>query len=147
VKTMKSFWSAPMRPHARTIWYRVLSSKLPLQHLLAKAHSQDPHCIHCHRHEDVAHFVYYCPVKRRIWDTVLARHLPLHLIQHQDYTDFIIYLRAPPPHLPLVKAFTIFSEVLVGIWSNHWSYKLHSIPFDEHRIVRSINTSIISLLS
>ncbi|CAO3593792.1 unnamed protein product [Absidia cylindrospora] len=81
-KIVKTFWTAPMMAHARTIWYNVLTKKIPLQPYLALIKPpQDPSCVLCQQHEDLAHFVYNCPFKAPIWDAVLAHQLPLHFLQ------------------------------------------------------------------
>ncbi|CAO3600825.1 unnamed protein product [Absidia cylindrospora] len=107
---IKVFWSAPMHPHARTIWYKAINNKLPLQHFLAKLHPQDSRCIFCHQHEDRVHFLYLCPFKRPIWEAVLAHQLPLHFLQPTSYTDFIIHLRSPPHHSFVVSTPSPYSQ-------------------------------------
>ncbi|SAM07640.1 hypothetical protein [Absidia glauca] len=128
---IKSFWSAPMDPRSRTVWYKILSNKLPLQHLLAKMHPQDPRCVLCHAPEDAAHFVYMCPKKLPVWESVLATHLPMFFLQPQQYLDFIMHLRHPPGHFPLWRSLTLFSVIIHNIWSSHWNFKINDIRYDD----------------
>jgi hypothetical protein len=143
-KMIKAFWTAPMLPNGRTTWYKVLSNTIPLQHILAKMHPQDPTCIHCHRHEDLAHFVYHCPAKRPIWEAVLAMYVPLYFLAPTCILDFLLYLRNPPARLPLKRTLTLFSVTLHTIWSHHWQYKIHGVPFQGHRIIRAIVNQVRS---
>ncbi|SAM09235.1 hypothetical protein [Absidia glauca] len=144
LRVIKSFWSAPMSPYARTIWYKILTQRVPLQPLLALLHPQDPTCVHCHGEEDLAHFVYLCPKKRPIWEAVISRHLPLHFIRPSILLDFVLYLRSPPSYLPLAKALTLFSAIIHKLWSAHWNLKIHAVPFHEFTIIKSINKQLSS---
>jgi exonuclease III len=145
LRAIKSFWSAPMSPYARTTWYKILTQKVPLQPLLARLHPQDPRCVHCHGEEDLAHFVYLCPKKRPIWEAVLSRHLPLHFLRPSSHLEFILYFRSPPPSLPLAQALTLFSTIIHKLWSAHWQFKIHAVPFHEFTITKSINTKLSNI--
>ncbi|SAL96775.1 hypothetical protein [Absidia glauca] len=136
---IKSFWSAPMDPRSRTVWYKILSNKLPLQHLLAKMHPKDPRCVLCQAPEDAAHFIYLCPKKLLVWESVLATHLPMLFLQLQNYLDFLLHLRHPPGHFPLRRTLTLFSVIINNIWRSHWNFKINDVPFTPHTIIQIIN--------
>ncbi|SAM05525.1 hypothetical protein [Absidia glauca] len=133
-----------MLPNGRTTWYKVLSNTIPSQHILAKMHPQAPTCTYCHQHEDLAHFVYQCPIKLPILETVLVMYAPLDFLTQIRYLDFLLYLRHPPSRLPLKRALTLFSVTLHHIWSHHWQCKIHGVPFQGHRIVRAIVNQVRS---
>jgi hypothetical protein len=65
-KFLKRFWSTPMLLQARTLWYRVLSQKIPhtkYLHQIGKVDS--PVCQLCQEQEDsFTHFLVFCPTKK-----------------------------------------------------------------------------------
>ncbi|KAI8078889.1 uncharacterized protein BX664DRAFT_342997 [Halteromyces radiatus] len=143
---IQQFWVAPMHPEARTVWYKVLIQKIPLQKCVSRFRPPTSSlCVLCHQEETIEHFVYSCPLKKTIWDTTLAVNLPLYFLQPVDFCDFILHLRLPPNTTIHSTLFTSCATTIHQIWCAHWKFKLENKPFHEHPIVRMINTRIASI--
>ncbi|KAI8344827.1 hypothetical protein BC941DRAFT_465032 [Chlamydoabsidia padenii] len=109
-----------MPPHGRTIWYKALIGKIPLQHLLAKYHPpQSSMCTLCNQPEDVSHFLYACPSKKTVWNQVLNNQ-SIDAFSHQvDPAEFLLHLRPHTlikqhPNLLITRGYTISK-----IWTHH----------------------------
>ncbi|KAI8330561.1 hypothetical protein BC941DRAFT_485447 [Chlamydoabsidia padenii] len=46
-KFIRQLWTTTILPHGRTIWYKIISNKVPLQTFLAKLHQQTSNCFPC----------------------------------------------------------------------------------------------------
>ncbi|KAI8328112.1 hypothetical protein BC941DRAFT_364092, partial [Chlamydoabsidia padenii] len=139
----KCFWTAKMPSHGRTIWYKALTDKIPLQRLLSKYHPpQSPLCVLCHQPEDTIHFLYSCPFKKHIWTQVLREHSVDASHHHYDLAIFLLYLRPHTiiKHLP--QLLTVCGYVISEIWTQHWLWKIHGSPFDSAAITSTILTQL-----
>lgn len=138
-RIIKYFWTAKMPSQGRTVWYKALIGKIPLQHLISKYHPpQSPLCVLCNQSEDILHFVYSCPYKKQIWNQIL-REYALDLDHQQfDLANLLIHLR---PHTILEhqpQIFTIIGYILSEIWTHHWLWTMHRHPFEPNTITTNI---------
>ncbi|KAG1441196.1 hypothetical protein G6F46_013475 [Rhizopus delemar] len=72
------FWHVSIPHPARTILWRLYHSKLPTRSRLQRIMPRyiiDEGCMMCGAIETDEHFLWSCPVKRPIWDTLAQRFL------------------------------------------------------------------------
>ncbi|KAK4519880.1 uncharacterized protein ATC70_010124 [Mucor velutinosus] len=119
---VKTLWSSPAHPTARTVLYRALSRCIPHKTYLCTIGSvENSICSFCAQGIDILrHFVVDCPVKWQLWQSVLS----------QYYSDFpltseIIYGTVRYLHLPRFikdrsKYITVISTIFWQIWNLYW---------------------------
>jgi hypothetical protein len=150
-KFLKRFWSTPMLQQARTLWYRVLSQKIPhtkYLHQIGKVDS--PVCQLCQEQEDsFTHFLVFCPRKKEIWNRMLNQQFPTYEIRAEDITSMLTNLQSPfHDRSTLYTPFMVsVSTTLWYIWIYYWKSMIDNVPFQSEIIISKINSQITILLN
>jgi hypothetical protein len=142
-KDFKRFWSTSMTLAACSLWYRLISKKIPtavFSHKIGRADSTL--CQLCHLHYDsFEHFLVLCPPKYSIWSTILMTHFPLHSVTPNQLWSFLLNLHYPdtlPPSLYML-FYSIMSTTQWCIWKSYWQYVIDNVPFHQDGILNNIN--------
>jgi hypothetical protein len=119
---VKTLWSSPAHPAARTVLYRALSKCIPHKSYLHTIGSVDNTiCSFCYQGIDtLRHFLVDCPVKWQFWQSVLS-----HYYAHYPLTSEIIYGTVRYLHLPRFikdrsRYIAVISTTLWQMWNLYW---------------------------
>ncbi|KAI8092852.1 uncharacterized protein BX664DRAFT_260750, partial [Halteromyces radiatus] len=139
----------PPHPYARSVWYRFLVNKVPIQPLRVKiGRSSSFKCVLCSvSFEDLAHFALLCPPKMRLWFDVLECYYPGLSFFPDQLTRFLFHLIVPPLVLDVPRFFTICGTALHNIWLAHWRFVVHDQPFLPARLLGSIRSQVDIILT
>ncbi|KAI8388679.1 uncharacterized protein BYT42DRAFT_491509, partial [Radiomyces spectabilis] len=138
------FWSIPLTSVTRNLWYRILHSKLPsrtfLHRLLPTVHLTDQ-CPLCTISTDTpVHFLYQCPPKRVVWESVWPDLLLLPVNETQILKA--LYQLDFPRDPPNCKSVVIIEAILHGIWSAHWAFIFYHTVFNPEEVINRIHKLI-----
>lgn len=148
-KDLKLFWEAPMLLQSRSLWYRVISQKLPTAVYLHKIQIvNSPICRLCKDTRDsFEHFVIYCPIKREIWKAILQHYLPDTPILYSELYSALVKLTSPAKISRLKKSFffTVISTTQWHIWTQYWRFIMDQKPFIPNSVIKVIHSQIAML--
>ena len=139
------FWKLPMLLPARSVWYRVLSKKIPHGEYLyrIKAHRDSPLCLLCRcTLEDLPHFLVFCRDKLYLWQTTLSTFFPWLFFPPKYIYSTLLSLSVPDcvPTESRSNYLLLVSTIQFAIWKFYWSFSIHQIPFDRATILSYIFT-------
>ncbi|KAI8329980.1 hypothetical protein BC941DRAFT_475953 [Chlamydoabsidia padenii] len=136
-----------MNHQARTVWYRFLVQKVPIQrHRIVWDHSSTLLCPICNtNYEDIFHMAVGCSFKQIIWGNITTTYLPPYLTIHDIYTT-ITTLTTSTNINNLAQYYITSGTVLHHIWWAHWRCLLYRTTFDLYIITDSIITTLASTL-
>ncbi|KAG1546735.1 hypothetical protein G6F49_010411 [Rhizopus delemar] len=126
------FWHASIPHPARTILWRLYHSKLPTRsrlHKLMPNTITDELCMLCDAIESDEHFLWSCPFKQPMWDTLLPRFF--------DQNSRLTFdeISRPNPISATVRAhwhldsFQVVACGVLCLWRNHWKHVFDGSPF------------------
>ncbi|KAG1556806.1 hypothetical protein G6F50_012682 [Rhizopus delemar] len=126
------FWHASIPHPARTILWRLYHSKLPTRsrlHKLMPNTITDELCMLCGAIESDEHFLWSCPFKQPMWDTLLTRFF--------DQNSRLTFdeISRPNPISATVRAhwhldsFQVVACGVLCLWRNHWKHVFDGSPF------------------
>ncbi|KAG1452251.1 hypothetical protein G6F46_008783 [Rhizopus delemar] len=125
------FWKASIPHRAHTLLWRLYHHKMPCKERLYQLipnRFPDPGCVYCGGVDSEEHFVWSCPFKHEIWQTISSRFfvdpakLTYSLIQHPPSSDVEV-----APSLS-VTYLDIITSVLFSLWQLHWKF-----IFEDHQ--------------
>ncbi|KAI9257125.1 hypothetical protein BDA99DRAFT_404527, partial [Phascolomyces articulosus] len=108
----------------RTVWWRLLSNRIPTRSLLHQhvpSVFSSPTCQICSSvSEDLQHFFVFCPPKQRVWKIVLERCESDWAID--EISTFICHLRLPQRQLHKPVPILNICITIYTIWRQHWRF-------------------------
>ncbi|KAG1171230.1 hypothetical protein G6F36_011790 [Rhizopus arrhizus] len=119
------FWKASIPHRAHTLLWRLYHHKMPCKERLYQLipnRFPDPGCVYCGGVDSEEHFVWSCPFKHEIWQTISSRFfvdpakLTYSLIQLPPSSDLEV-----APSLS-VTYLDIIASVLLSLWQLHWKF-------------------------
>jgi hypothetical protein len=121
---IKTIWSTMMYPQARTVWYRVLTGKIPHNTLLFSfGLIPSPLCSFCHQQADnIDHFLVTCPKKWILWEHTLHLIYPDLEFPPSLLFDILYSLHVPGSILNIKSFDAIISTILWQIWNLSWKH-------------------------
>lgn len=149
-RSLQLFWSTTMLLQARTVWYRVLSNKVPTTVYLHKIGTVNSSiCRLCHEANDTfEHFLVSCSFKLDIWFAILSQYLIEFPLDETSIYSFLRFLELPSQikKSQSDKCYTIFSTTLWFIWIYYWQYIIDNVPFQHDVILSKIQTQVNILI-
>ncbi|KAI7891096.1 uncharacterized protein EV154DRAFT_420991 [Mucor mucedo] len=150
-KGFKRFWSLPIPPPARNLWYRILSRKSPTSKYLNQIGTIDsPRCHLCHNYVDnLEHFIVQCTIKSTVWNRVLTSHYPTYNVTNSNILKALYNMETPfgtqsSRNIPFL---VIISTTNYYIWYFYWQFIIHNIPFVAEAIINRSNRQISIILN
>lgn len=143
---INTFWTFSTYPQARTIFYRVLSERIPTKQVLVKfGLVSSDRCSVCHTSaETFRHFLVDCPIKFEIWHRVLSQFYP-HLFFTSDILfNSLRYLQHPDSMAHCPQYLTVLSITLWQIWNLHWKHGTDSTIPVSNSFIESITPRIVT---
>ncbi|KAI8144966.1 hypothetical protein BJV82DRAFT_512930, partial [Fennellomyces sp. T-0311] len=141
------FWRMPIPHRNRTVWWRLLTKRIPTRGLL---HSHMPTlapiaaCVHCQQpYEDVSHFFVFCPPKQRVW-SIIARRCASDWSLSEVLT-YISTLQYPQRQHHPIPDLNI-SIALSTIWRHHWRRIFDHQPFQAGIVARTVQQKLLEAL-
>jgi exonuclease III len=116
------FWSCPMYPQARSIYYRAISGCIPTKQVRFKYGTvSSPICPVCDNADDtIRHFLVDCPPKWKLWSDLLLHHFPLVSISPELLYSTLGFLHIPHGITNTNKYFSVVSTALWKLWNFYW---------------------------
>lgn len=141
VKSWKQFWSFEISHKSRNVWFRLLHKKLPCLSIL---HSFIPIkfvtsiCyICCTAVDDPSHFMFLCPPKLLVWQTLWSEYFDLNFSK-QTLQDALLLLRLPSTKKSVtISSASIFGATILAIWRSHWSSVFDDCPFRSSLVIQA----------
>lgn len=155
---IKTFWSCPMYPNARTLFFRCLSACLPTKKILFKyGLLSSSICSLCGGSTDSKrHFLVECAIKWGFWKKVLKHYYPRLGFTSEDIYQSLRHLKLPSHlRIPSIKQFfSVLSTTLYQLWIVYWqhgndtpyTYPLSQIEPSSLRIITQIERLLHSNL-
>ncbi|CAO3655742.1 unnamed protein product [Mucor fragilis] len=127
------FWLLPISHPCRNIWYRFLHRKIPHKSLLHRFVPDvfpSPSCALCsHPTDSLDHFLFSCPTKLSVWQTIQHRHLTFVSAPWTSLDlQLILTTLRFPSDFPR-SALLVIAATLESIWMSHWSLTFSDTPF------------------
>jgi hypothetical protein len=96
-KLLHRFWSTDMLLQARSLWYRVLTRKIPtVNYLFRIKRASSSTCQLCNEHEDsLDHFLVFCSQKQVVWYNILQSSFPSECLDLNSIHTTLISLQPP----------------------------------------------------
>ncbi|KAG1537495.1 hypothetical protein G6F46_009635 [Rhizopus delemar] len=142
------FWKAAIPHRAHTLLWRLYHHKMPCKerlHQLIPTRFRDPDCVYCGGVDSEEHFVWSCPFKHEIWQTISSRFF----VDPTKLTYNLIHL--PPssdvevaPSLS-VTYLDIIASVLLSLWQLHWKFIFEDHPFWTQEVVARATRQILKI--
>ena len=135
----KSFWSTPMLPECRSLWFRVLYNKIHCQKSIALFRPEvNAACSFCSApSESTEHLLVRCPAKLLIWKLVLRTHFPYLEFQSAHLVS-ILWSFWTPDFVPSTPFRLLCAATLRAIWVSHWAFIRQGTPFSEKTVLSKI---------
>jgi hypothetical protein len=116
-KQWKIFWQAPMTHGVRTVWWRLLTHKLPHQEALRHIRSKEENpgwCKICNKTtEDAYHMIYSCSLKPSFWTAAIyLLDIKISSADIWPALNFQINLDTP--------SIVHLGDALYALWLQHW---------------------------
>lgn len=119
---VKTLWSSPAHPIARTVLFRALSKCIPhktyLRTIGSAANSVCPFC--AHGIDTLRHFVVDCPIKWQLWQSVLSQYYTNYPLTAEIIYGTVRYLHLPSFIKDRAKYFAVISTTLWQLWNLYW---------------------------
>ncbi|CEP08875.1 hypothetical protein [Parasitella parasitica] len=141
------FWLLPITHSCRNIWYRFLHQKIPhksLLHRFVPDFFPTPSCAICsHPTDTLDHFLFSCPIKLSVWQTIQHRHLPF---LSTPWASFDLHLLLTTVRFPTEfprSALLVIAATLESIWISHWSFIFSDTPFTLDSVLSIAESKIL----
>ncbi|KAG0983042.1 hypothetical protein G6F29_005846 [Rhizopus arrhizus] len=131
------FWTMPVSPESRSLWYRLLHRKLYSQSLLSRFDNglTFSQCKFCSANtEDLQYLFVRCPMKWRVWIDAFNFFSP-HLTFTQDDVCSILWSFQQFTFVDNIGLWTLSCCVLSIIWRAHWRFTIDGLPFIDKQLV------------
>ncbi|KAG1578780.1 hypothetical protein G6F48_011664 [Rhizopus delemar] len=126
------FWNVSIPHPACTILWRLYHSKLPTRsrlHKIMPRYITDEGCMMCGAIEIDEHFLWFCPSKRPIWDTLAQRFLEQLLKLSFDQINQPYQTTAKTLSHWKIDTFHVIACGVLSLWRLHWKYIFEDTPF------------------
>ncbi|KAG1578182.1 hypothetical protein G6F48_012139 [Rhizopus delemar] len=142
------FWKASIPHRARTLLWRVYHHKMPCKeclHQLTPTRFSDPDCVFCGGVDSEEHFVWSCPFKHDIWQTISSRFfvdpakLTYNLIQLPPSSDLEVASSLSVTYLDII------ASVLLSRWKFHWKFVFEDHQFWPQEVVARATRQILNI--
>ncbi|KAG0871644.1 hypothetical protein G6F16_005740 [Rhizopus arrhizus] len=131
------FWTMPVSPESRSLWYRLLHRKLYSQSLLSRFDNglTFSQCKFCSANtEDLQYLFVRCPMKWRVWIDAFNFFSP-HLTFTQDDVCSILWSFQQFTFVDNIGLWTLSCCVLSVIWRAHWRFTIDNFSFSDKQLV------------
>jgi hypothetical protein len=150
---IKIFWTCPMYPNARTVYFLCLSKCIPTKKVLVKyGIAPSTICSFCHLQEDSRrHFLVDCPWKWSLWQQLLSHYFPDISISSELLYGSLRYLHIPQKVRDKKSYLSIISTILYALWTLYWQHGIDNpqpcLPSNRQHSFSKIVTQIERLLN
>ncbi|KAL7319651.1 hypothetical protein PS15m_002766 [Mucor circinelloides] len=141
------FWLLPISHSCRNIWYRFLHHKIPHKSLLHRFVPDvfpTPSCtLYYHSTDNLNHFLFSCPTKLSVWQTIQHRHLPF---LSDPWTSYDLHLLLTTVRFPTEfpqSALLVIAPTLESIWISYWSFIFSGTPFTLDSVLSLVESKIL----
>ncbi|KAK4511167.1 uncharacterized protein ATC70_012380 [Mucor velutinosus] len=119
---VKTLWSAPAHPAARTVLYRALSKCIPHKsYLYTIGTVENSICPFCALGIDtLRHFLVDCPVKWHLWQSVISQYYAKYPLTSEIIYGTMRYLHLPRFIKDRSKYIAVISTTLWQMWNLYW---------------------------
>ncbi|KAG1633289.1 hypothetical protein G6F44_010446 [Rhizopus delemar] len=139
----RQFWNPPLSHSCRNVWHRLLHHKFPTRftlHRLLPSIFPSSSCLNRpDQEETLEHFLYLCPPKLLVWQSIWNEHFPTQYFSSFSVTHALFQLKFSPFSASSFDiSSAIISHTLLSVWRTHWAFIFDNIP---------IHTSVIQQFS
>ncbi|CAO0801991.1 unnamed protein product [Mucor circinelloides] len=141
------FWLLPISHSCRNIWYRFLYHKIPHKSLLHRfvpdVFPTSSCALCCHSTDTLEHFLFSCPTKLSVWQTIQHHHLPF---LSDPWTSYDLHLLLITVRFPIEfpqSALLVIAATLESIWISHWSFIFSDTPFTLDSVLSLVESKIL----
>ncbi|KAG0749229.1 hypothetical protein G6F62_006004 [Rhizopus arrhizus] len=121
----RRFWKTPIPHRARTLPWRLYHHKMPCEehlHYPIPARFPDPGCVYCGGVDCEEHFVWSCPFKHGIWQTISSC-----LFVGPAKLTYTLFQLSPSFGIEFVPSISmtyldIVTSVLLSLWQLQWKF-------------------------
>ncbi|KAK4520637.1 uncharacterized protein ATC70_006515 [Mucor velutinosus] len=119
---VKTLWSAPAHPAARTVLYRALSKCIPHKsYLYTIGTVENSICPFCALGIDtLRHFLVDCSVKWHLWQSVISQYYAKYPLTSEIIYGIVRYLHLPRFIKDRSKYIAVISTTLWQMWNLYW---------------------------
>ena len=137
--TWRFFWSLPLAPECRSMWYRIINHKFHCQESISRFLPEvSQSCSFCDAPtETKQHLLVECPVKWGFWSLILRTHFPYMAFQPHHIVSALWSLTVPP-YVPATKFLCLCAATARAIWCSHWAFVRQDIPFSESLVLAKV---------
>ncbi|KAG2222175.1 hypothetical protein INT45_007192 [Circinella minor] len=99
------------------------------------SYTTTPTCVFCDSIDTPEHFVWACPIKQSVWQSIASRYLvsPRELTLHHIISLSLAGLSVRPEFK--LTFFDIIATTLLQIWSAHWHFVFHQTTFWSNGVI------------
>jgi hypothetical protein len=135
-RRFKVFLRSQMLSPSRNLWFRKISSKANIAHILQLP---DDRCHFCGLQETTSHLLFTCPALREVWLNFFNLYFiidsPLDLERLYNFTALNVTRYQPLDSYLRVNNFDLPSSKSHSIWCSHWKHHFNAVPVDNQVIL------------